>query len=150
MAAPTGTLGSACPERSRRVPRGFGDRTPVRYRTSASIRRAPPRRVECEALTEHAAEECGFVRGVPQLEIDRAAGEEAQGDAGASAADAQPADGLVMAAIQRIGQAEERGELAHHLRLLSGEIREPDMARLRRAAAVVPRDPRHERPLAVG
>jgi hypothetical protein len=66
-----------------------------------------------ERFADHALERRGLAVGRPQLQLRVAGGPELEQRVFAAVVKLDPGDGLRMAAIEVLGQAQDRGECAH-------------------------------------
>src|SRR5439155_10510564 len=106
--------------------------------------------VNFEPPAEDAAEESRFPIDVPQLEIDRIAVSQLDGQDAGTDRDRHRPRGLMMAAVERGRYAKTRGKFADEHRLPRGEAVHAGVSGIRVAAPVVPRDPRADVALAGG
>src|SRR5438132_13804003 len=104
--------------------------------------------VDLEPPAEDAAEESRFPIDVPQLQIDRIAVSQLDGQGAGTDRDRHRPHGLMMAAVERVRYAKKGGKFADEHRLARGEAVHARVGGVRVAAPAVPRDARAEVELA--
>src|SRR4051812_19938759 len=93
--------------------------------------------LELERAAEDAPEELLLVGGVPHLQVYRLEGLEGQAHTLPYQPDPELADRLVVALVQRVSEAKERGGAEDDARLVPGEPLHAGVAQVRLGAPVV-------------
>jgi hypothetical protein len=93
-----------------------------------------------EGLADHPLERSGLAVGRPELQLRVARGPELQQHVFAAVVKFDPGDGLRMAAIEILGQAQHRGERAHGAAPPAAQVAEALVPPARHATPMIPRN----------